>query len=149
MRTSTQLHRGISHADHAYLVTVLLAKERQSTGVLRLFDAHHLGLARDGSLDLVVDPVFNGLYLFSAQRFGVREVKAQTLIVIERSCLRDMVSQQCSERCMQQVCRRVVLLDLRTALIDRSHHFITHRELPVHFREVHIQKLLRIQHLNF
>lgn len=56
-----------AHGDNADDVTILLAKQGDSTGGLGLVDAHDAGNNRLGGEDLLVDQVLDSLELLGGQ----------------------------------------------------------------------------------
>ena len=127
MRTTAELagERLIlgAHGDDADDVSVLLAKQGDSTGGLGLIDAHDAGHNRLGSKDLLVDQVLDSLELLGRQGLEVREVKAQVLGRHQRAGLGDMLAQDLLKGGVEQVRGGVVAAQEATTLsVERGGH---------------------------
>ena len=127
MRTTAELARERlvlgTHGNDADDVTVLLAKEGDSTGGLGLIDAHNAGHDRLGCEDLLVDQVLDSFELLGGQGLEVREVKAQVLGRHQRTGLGDMLAQNVLKRGVEQVGSGVVAAQEATALgVERGDH---------------------------
>ena len=78
MGTAAQLLvKAVTDGDHADLGAVLLAEQRNGTGLASLVQAHDVGAYRQVLGQLVIDQGLNVAHLAGRQRRAVAEVKAQ------------------------------------------------------------------------
>ena len=123
MGAAAELGREIAHANHADLVTVLLAKQRLCALFLCLFDAHDLGLDRMCRPNLAVHQRLDLFDFFRGQRRKVREVKAQSVRAHKAARLVHMIAEHLAERLVQEMRAGVVLRRiLAVCRIDRERH---------------------------
>ena len=117
---------------HAHDVAVLLAKQRDGAGGLRLVDAHDAGddgLRRE---DLGVDLALDSGELVGRHGLEVREVEAQPVGSNKGARLVHVLAQDLLQRGVQEVRRGVVAADeLTAAVVDGGAHRGTHADLAL------------------
>ena len=133
MSTTAELTREWSvfctSGDNAYDITVLLAKECNSTSSLCIFDAHDLSDNRLSSKNLCIYHAFNTIKLIFGKSLKVRKVKAHAIWGNKRTSLVNVISQNLLECCVKQVrCRVVTANELTAASINGCGDRITNRE---------------------
>ena len=109
MGTAAQFDGEVAaHAQHTYLITVLLAEQGHGALGLGGLDIGFFGLDLGVLANLGVDDVFQLLQLLGLDRLEVAEVETQALTVDQRAFLLDVIAQHLTQRGVQQVGRGVV-----------------------------------------
>ena len=125
VRAAAELGREIAELEHAHLVAVLVAEERERTGSDRLLVRQLANIGVVIQAHLLVDERLDLLQLLGADGLVVREVEAQPLRLDERAFLLHVRAEHFAQRRMQQMRRGVIQHDGRTPLrVDLRLHAI-------------------------
>ena len=117
----------LSHREHADLLAVLLAKQRQRPGLDRGLGRHQAGLHRPVGLDLARDGVLDGCDVVVAERRRLGDVEAQPVGRHQRALLGHVIAKASMERRVQEMSRRVIGPHRRAPLpIDAHFDDIAH-----------------------
>ena len=114
MGTAAELGRKVSHANHTDLVAVLFSEQCLSAFLLRILDAHNLGLNRVSRLNLAVHEFLNLLDFRRGERRKVREIKAQSVRAHKASSLVHVVAEHLAKRLVEKVGAGVILCRIVT-----------------------------------
>ena len=109
MGTTAQLDgKTATHGQHPNGVAILLAEQRHCALGLGGIDIGFLDLHRRIAADLGIDAILQCAELLRFDRFEVAEVEAQALTVHQGALLAHVLTENFTQRSMQQVGRRVV-----------------------------------------
>ena len=133
MSTTAELTREWSvfctSRDNAYDITVLLAKECNSTSGLCILNAHNLSNNRLSSKDFCVYHALNAIKLIFSKSLKVRKVEAHTIWSNKRTSLVNVVAQNLLKCSVKQVSCRVVAADkFTTTSVDSCGDRVTNRD---------------------
>ena len=115
MRSSAEL-LGVAHRDDTDLVAVLLIEEMHGIAIEGLFLVEDGSRDRKSGEDLVVDSLLDLIEDVLLDLRFIGEVEAKALVVIIGAFLMDVLADELLEGLLQEMGRRMVLLDFSSSL---------------------------------
>ena len=103
MCSSAQLAAVVSYRNDSDSIAVLFTKECSGTGLCSVFCRHHFSSDIQKMTDLVVDHIFDTVYLFFSHSLEVIEIKPESIFCDRRTCLFYMISENLLQSLVQQV----------------------------------------------
>ena len=79
MCAAAQLLAVIADGNYSYSITVFFSKQSHSTRFERFFRRHHVSSNIDEMTDLIIDRIFDPIYLIRSHSLEMIEVESQTV----------------------------------------------------------------------